>query len=88
MRFPIFVSLIFSGLLAATGCSAPSQAAGAPASPLAGHVSDTSSWTPPGQMDLVVDDAPVAHTPSTKARSLPEPNRQEIPRGQIRAVLY
>lgn len=88
MRLAIF-SLIVSGLIAATGCSA-SQAR--PASPVTTNIADTSSdssWTPPSEMDFAFDDgAPTTQAPSANPQAMPQPNRRQVLRNQIHPATY
>ena len=91
MRLAILSSLMLSVLLAATGCSVSGQTTRHSAMPST-NMADTStdpSWTPPGEMDFAIgDSAKTAPTQATAAETLPQPNRREIPRRQLRAAMY
>jgi hypothetical protein len=91
MRLAIFSSLMLSVLFAATGCSVSGQATRHSSVP-GTNVADTArdgSWTPPGEMDFSIGDAkPAAQTNAATAESMPQPNRREILRHQLRAATY
>ncbi|MBX3207006.1 MAG: hypothetical protein KF764_18310 [Labilithrix sp.] len=90
MRLAILSSLMLSVLFAATGCSVSGQATRHSSLP-SSNIADTSrdpSWTPPGEMDLTIGDAPVAQTKTDVAESMPQPNKREILRHQLHAATY
>jgi hypothetical protein len=91
MRLAILTSLMLSVLLAATGCSVSGQAVRHSSSMPSSNVADVSSdpsWTPPGEMDLAIGDAKTSDARPTVAESMPQPNRREILRRQLRAAAY
>lgn len=91
MRLAILSSLMLSVLLAATGCSVSGKATRPSSTLPSSNIADTSSdpsWMPPGEMDLAIGEAKASQAQTTAAESLPQPNRREIPRRQLRAATY
>lgn len=91
MRLAILSSLMLSVLLAATGCSVSGKATRPSSTLPSSNIADTSSdpsWTPPGEMDLAIGEAHASQAQATTAESMPQPNRREIPRRQLRAAMY
>lgn len=74
MRAASLISLMLMSLMVGVGCGASSP----------GEVLDPSSdpaWTPPGQGDLTVADAPEVTPkakPKPRPRSLQKPNQREV----------
>lgn len=90
MRLALLSSSMLSVLLAVTGCSVSGQATRHSSTP-ASNVADTSSdpsWAPPGEMSLAIGEAKSSHPQTNPVESIPQPNRQEIPRRQLRAATY
>lgn len=85
-------SLMLSGLMAITGCSVSGQHTRHSMTPAGTLVADTSrdpSWTPPGEMDIAISDStPFFQATKASADAMPQPNRQLIPKRQIRAATY
>lgn len=84
MRLALLTSFVVSVLVAATGCSASSQAAQHGTTPA--DTAGDPSWTPPGQMDFDVGEAKVSQVKNELVNTLPAPNKREIRSNQLHAA--